>query len=428
MIRCFWCFFFFVFCQYIQANVSFYLETTDSGYWYAKAYNLLSNSPKKEDALFDVYLEATSDINTLSPRQLFYFLRNNELSIPTNLSHGNTLDLKVWKYIREHALKIPETDKATLRNAEIKLVNALQKYESIFEKLEKFWIVDNKKINFYCFLSTTNKIKSNISGAWLANYVSKDIHALSFLCILPIQVDSFLNDYLSVIAHELSHALCDIRYGRENFENIALHMGSKNSVIFGWYLNEILAIVIGNGLFQEAITGKRVDLTREEYCAKGLAPALYELTKEYIENSKSIDTVFIKKALQIFDTVLPSAYKDPRLCLYKVKVIKPDDIRSEDIIKGLQNKTTISSYEIFNLSELKPDIIKEIKNSSDTLMVLFYDSKSIKDLTSVIPNFNYNYKNLINIINKENKTYILMKLRRKHSILYHINALFKEKS
>ena len=109
-----------------------------------------------------------------------------------------------------------------------------------------------------------------------------------------------------------------------------------------------------------------------------------------------------------------------------MKVIKPDDIRSEDVIKGLQNKTTISSYEIFNLSELKPDIIKKIKNSSDTLMVLFYDSKSIKDLTSVIPNFNY--KNLINIINKENKTYILIKLRRKHSILYHINALFKEKS
>ncbi|MDR1560746.1 MAG: hypothetical protein LBS23_00090, partial [Holosporaceae bacterium] len=301
------------------------------------------------------------------------------------------------------------------------LTIALKKYGYLLDKIRIFWgVSDSKNLHFYCFYSRAD----HLSGTCLANFIyGNDIYAMVLMCGPSLVPDVWsLNEHLGIIAHEFSHAMCDAAYEQDQLEKLTLKFKSPNAIVAGWFLNEALAIVLGNGLFKEAISKTKVNLKRAEYCAKGFAPALYDLVKCYFDNSKTIDEYFIESAVKIFDKVYPNGYTDPNIYLYHVYAIYPDDIKEHEIISKLSKKTIVSSFYYTPFSKLTNNKVKDVRDANSTIMVIFRDKKQLKMLNNLLPPFND--KRAVNLIHKNKRTYVLIKIDDKHSLEDCINELF----
>jgi hypothetical protein len=279
---------------HVDASTSLVFLSTEQGYWYGKACNgdPLIPSDLKYKAWRDLYSE-------MSPAELLCFL-----SGILREDHPALKKIAVWNHVKNKKLKIPQKDFVSLKSDNLKLKAALKEKEYLLERIKKFWGVD-KNVHVYCFYSRVNEKQPRFGGSCLENFVyGNDVYTMCLMCDPPLSFKNVsLNIHLSVLAHEFSHAMRDAAYGREKFETMVSKIRSPNAVVASWYLDEALATVLGNGLFQETISKKKIDLKKEEYCARGFAPALYELTKDYFDNSKTIDQSFLENAVKIFDRV-----------------------------------------------------------------------------------------------------------------------------
>jgi hypothetical protein len=403
----------------VDASISIALKTTAQSYWYGRSYDARASSNEDSDIPFDISAEGCDDLySRMSPAEVLCFL-----SGILRESHPALNKLTVWNYVKNK--EIPQKDIDSLKSDNSKLKAALKANEKLLEKIKKFWGV-NGNVHFHCFYSRANEKKSHFSGAWLTNFTNgDDIHAVVLMCGPSLASKKMtLNEHISVIAHEFTHAMCDAAYGREKFETTTLKFQSPNAAIAGWYLNEALAVVLGNGIFQEKVSGKKVDLSKEEYCARGFAPSLYDLVKSYFDNSKPMDEYFFENAVKLFDKVHPNGYMDPNICLYKLRAICPDDIKESDVILKLSKKTTVSDFYCTSFSKLTKDEIKETQNANATIMVIFRDKKQLKSLKTILPPFDDNAS--VSIIHKNKKTYVFIKIDDKHSLEDRINELFSK--
>jgi hypothetical protein len=404
----------------IDASISIVCKTTAQGYWYGRSYNARGSDNNEDlNIPFDISIEDCNDLYMrMSLTELLCFL-----SGILGESHPAMNKLIVWNYVKNNKLKIPPKDIASLRTDNVKLKIALKENENLLEKIKKFWGVDGN-VHFYCFYSRADEKTHRFSGAWLANFVyGNDIYAMVLMCGPSLASGKMtLNEHISVLAHEFTHAMCDAAYGREKFEKVTSGFQSPNSVVAGWYLNEALAVVIGNGIFQEIVSQKKVDLSKEEYCAKGFAPALYELTKNYFNASKSIDKSFFKNAVKIFDKVHPNGYKDPNICLYKLYIICPNNIKQGDILLKLSKRTVISECYSTYFSDLKNEEIEKIKNANTSILVIFSDKKQLDQLRAILPRLEF--ASPVNMIHKNKRTYVFMHVDDKHSLQDCIDELF----
>jgi hypothetical protein len=415
--------FLFIIGFHVDASVTLVFKFTEQGYWYGKAYNIMLCGYGNSELPHDIVYESSEDLySILSPAETLCFL-----SGILREGHPALNKLIVWKYVKNNKLKISQRDTLSLRTDNSIFKTHMETNKWLLEKMEKFWGLRNKNIYFYCFYSRPNEKQPHFSGAWLANFVyGNDVYSSILMCGPSLASKKMtLNEHLSVLAHEFSHAMCDAALGRENFEKMtAKSSTSPNAIVAGWYINEALAVILGNCIFQETVSQKRVDPQKEEYCAKGFVPALYKLTKDYFDKSKTIDESFLKNAVKIFDKVHPNGYKDPNLCLYKVYAIYPDNIEGNRIIMQLSQKTTVSSFYCTAFSKLTGDEIKEIENKDSTLLVIFSDKKQVTKLKKMLPQIDCTIN--ISIIRKNNRTYIFMPVDDKHSLEDCINELFSK--
>ncbi len=237
---------FFLFSFFANAEVSINFPITSEGYWYCKAYSNLSfyNSSLS----YELCLKACDDLSALSPAETICFLSgilDNDSSAYKKILFWNSLK----------KIKIPKEDLIYLKKMNEIFKISFLKHKEIFEKIKKFWGV-KKDCRVYCFLSTSGSM--GYTGAWIANFHEKDRVLCTIFLNLP-PTERSIDEYMSMIAHEFSHAMCDVAYGRIKFATLTKTLKSKNAVVAGWYMNEVLAILLGNCIAQESFLKKKVD-------------------------------------------------------------------------------------------------------------------------------------------------------------------------
>ena len=395
-----------LFMPVLYAGIDFHIKFTPQSYWYGKAY---AEDPQIS---YEMCFDAIQDLNLLSPQDLYLFL-NGDLTEFTS---------KFWDSVKNN--KIDERINREMLDKVSSLQSSIRKYDIIFEKIKKFW-GESRNVQLYGFHSPMDEHAGKMYGFSLSN-VCTDSSVISIYLMYDPPVSSSkvtLQDRLGVIAHEFSHAMCDSVFGRENFENKTRDFNSKNSVVAGWYLNEAIAIVLGNGLFREYAFENKIDLSKEEYCVHGFAPALYPLIKTYFVNDESIDANFFRSAVDIFDQLFPNGYKDPNICLYKVMVICPKNISAYDVQKKLSDTVTISSFEYFYFSELDSAAKASILQSNSSVIVLFESKSQLEELERILPQLRGCKQNCI--VCQDKRIYIILQVDQGRTWQSRLDDLFK---
>lgn len=155
---------------------------------------------------------------------------------------------------------------------------------------------------------------------------------------------------LGVIVHEMCHILYDEQPIdlQQKINSWVLKSNSDYSSIMYSYLDEALATAIGNGWAYEQMNGELDSgAWYNDMYINGFSKALYPLLSNYIKDKKSIDSLFISKALSIFESTFPNAIDNPKLLLNSVFIFANTENESSinSINNALNNKFNVrSSY------------------------------------------------------------------------------------
>lgn len=404
------CLFCLIACDPFHNDADVSLHVTEPGYWYGRAH--IHNERNEKN--FDIGLKFTDEVDAMSPRNQLYFLRN---MLDSNM--GNKL--KIWKQHFENK-NISLDHMAYLYEEKEGINSQLKKYKNLFEKIQIFWGV-KKRCHIHCFLSVSNS-NSQYNGGWIGNFEhNNEIECCICLALPQTNQKRPTSEYVSIIAHEFSHAMCDAKFGREIFENIAKNV-SSSAYIANWYLNEVLAILLGNCLVREILTRAPVKPADEEYCAMGFGDMLYPILKTYVYKRRHIDNEFIKLAVQVFEKLYPNAYKNFDVCLYKVCILHNSKIAQSEIMQELFKKTVVSSCFINELSQMNNDALSKLMNSNDTVIVIYNTLEELNKVRKKLPYLNE--LKTIEVIHQNKRTYVFIKVDKEHPWKESIDKLFSK--
>ncbi len=400
----------------INAQItSINLNFTEQGYWYAKGYN---NDPCFPE---NINWEACNDYRYFDNAAEMHCFFEGTL----RKNHPVLHKLKFWNYIKTHNLIIENKEQESIEK-ELKILQKyFSRYKNLFEKIAKFYGV-TKKINLNIFYSRVSKNFNYASAICLDNFIyGNTVNTLFLISEPPLNNNLSMASRISIIAHEFSHAMLDLAFGgREEFENKVIQTKEPNAKIVSWILNEALAAILGNIIVQEEISGKKVDWEKEEYCTYGFANALHDLTKEYLNSSKTIDTEYIKKAIKIFNEMFPKSYCDSRFFLRRFYLITTDDEFKNQSI--LFKKTNSDQFDVLSLDKdnFSKNEIESIKNSPYNIVFVYSSAEQLRIMKKFLPNLNMN--NHSNVIHDNNKTYIIIKIDTKNNFQQKIDELFEK--
>lgn len=132
--------------------------------------------------------------------------------------------------------------------------------------------------------------------------------------LLPVSNPPNLEEYLGLVMREVSH----MHYQNQDInsqlstEKFFFQSSSPYAYTTYRYLDKALAIVLGQGLFLEALTGKVrgiADHDSSDYLS-GLIQALYDDIKTCVQNKTPINESFLEKAIERFAVACPDAPRD----------------------------------------------------------------------------------------------------------------------
>lgn len=400
-----------------DAPTRFRVQFSEQGYWYAKALNYDQDLPE------DVCFLACNDSQLLQSKTCLDFFQNK---LPAGSSELNKL--KFWP--RVHDRKIPESEKAMLKKNAKVLNFSLPKYVDLFESIKKFWgITENTPV--YVFNSKMNDKQNNGGAFFVSNFLDKSgINSVLLTCLPPFGEKISREDYMGIIAHEFSHSMysaANKKYVSAKLKTIKdriAELPSKNSIVASWYIDETMAVVLGNGIFCEKASGKRPKFKGSESCEPaGLASAIYDLTLKYFASAKSIDDNFLNEVMRIFDQLYPNACIDPRVCLGNFSVVCPPHLQEDEIFAEIFQSLHPFEGNLANFDELTAEKTKEISENNSTLMIIFENKEQLDRVRVLIPDFDETKP--INIVHKDKRTYIFLKIDKDHSFKERFEELIK---
>ena len=397
----------------INAITAINVQFSDQGYWYAKALNSDPDLPNEACSW------ACMDSMELKSKAALDFFQNK---LPKDSPELNKL--KFWAYFCGKALEIPESEKVQLQKDAKLIESTLQKHVELFESIKKFWgITANTPV--YVFPSKVSDKQKMANAFFVTNF--GDEHGISSVlltCLPHFGEKMSFEDYMGIIAHEFSHSMCSannkacVATGFKTLEDRIAELPSKNATVASWCLDETMAVVLGNGIFCEKLSGKRPEFKGSESCEPaGLAAAVYDLVLKYFDSSRSIDDDFLKEFLRIFDELYPKAYIDPNVCLTHVSLIIPNNLNEHEVFSD------IFSCERFD--ELNEKTIKEISQSNSTLLIIFEDESQLENIAHFIPDFDKIKP--IDIVHENKRTYIFLKTDKDHSFQERLKELMTAK-
>lgn len=187
-----------------------------------------------------------------------------------------------------------------------------------------------------------------------------------------------------------------------------------------------MAVVLGNEIFCEKASGKRPKFKSSESCEPaGLASAIYNLTLKYFDSAKSIDDDFLNEVMRVFDQLYPYAYKDPKMCLAHFRAICPPNLQQDKVFAEIfqQLYPFNGEGELISFDELTAKKTKEISENNSTLMIIFENKEQLSGIRVLIPDFDETKP--INVVHKNKRTYIFLKIDKDHSFKERFEELIK---
>ena len=404
-----------------NAVMTINVQFSEQGSWYAKALNSGPDLPEEACSW------ACEDSMALKSKTGLDFFLNKLPEDSPKLK-----ELKLWAHVRGNDLKIPEDEKAQLQESAKIIESYLQKHVALFESIKKFWEI-TKTAPINVFISKTND-KQNRGGGFTINFPDgSEVYSTIVFTCLPVFGEKIpIEDYLGVIAHEFSHSMfaahneACVSAKLKTLESRITELPSKNATVASWCLDETMAVVLGNGIFCEKLSGKRPEFKGSVSCEPaGLAVAVYDLVLKYFDSSKSIDDDFLKEFLRIFDGLYPKAYIDPNVCLTHVSLIIPNNLNEHEVFSDISQQFHPFDVCCEKFDELNKEKLNEISQSDSTLLIVFEDESQLEKIAHFIPTFDK--AKPINMVHENKRTYIFLKTDKDHPFQERLKELITVK-
>ena len=194
------------------------------------------------------------------------------------------------------------------------------------------------------------------------------------LCVGMLTDEKDYTGRTAVILHEMCHVLYDEQPNliQHRIERYFQTLASPYKIFANNFFDEGLATALGNGWSYEYMNGT-TDTTEwynNEYI-NGFGHALYPLVKEYIHAGKSIDSIFVVRAVQNFAQTFPKANADYAALLNRVDIYSDAESKAErnDMMTSLYQ-----SFQITNSNSSSPILhaysIKSLRESENTQLII----------------------------------------------------------
>lgn len=133
-----------------------------------------------------------------------------------------------------------------------------------------------------------------------------------------------LHDFLGVIVHEVAHEIEGSRplSKSQEISNYITQIDTYEAARAHSFLGEAIPCALGNALAYEDIAQKPYD---QEYLyndpiIRYYGNAMYGLCKEYVQEEKEIDSIFMRKAVAIFNKTIPDIRYEKADLLFNLRV------------------------------------------------------------------------------------------------------------
>jgi hypothetical protein len=197
---------------------------------------------------------------------------------------------------------------------------------------------------------------------------------LLFLQALPESGDT----HAGIITHEICHVFYKTMSSEQKqmFQNFFKKEKSNSAQLAKHYLDESLATSIGNRfVVNDANKKYSRGAYNEEYIDK-YSEVLLALVAEYLTEGKTIDKLFLKKAVQIFEQTFPNASSDYNMLFFAPKIFS--NFSESDVVEQILSVFFSTEIQVFTLDRIN----STTKNEYETIkLVIVKNSTNIPGVT-----------------------------------------------
>lgn len=206
------------------------------------------------------------------------------------------------------------------------------------------------------------------------------------LCVGVLTKETDYEQRMGVVLHEACHVLYDeqsIQF-QYQLEEWFTKSNSRYSKFASAFFDEAMATAIGNGWATKILAGK-LDTTEwysNEYI-NGYAKGLFPLVEAYMQKNQSLDSVFVNKAITIFEQLFPHSISDYGILLNNMSFYSDSETSEE------RNYVTNAIGKVFQLSRYNfscpvtdPISLGMIKEEPGTQFIIL-DAKHSKSTTAI---------------------------------------------
>ncbi|MBO9658361.1 MAG: hypothetical protein J7527_06010, partial [Chitinophagaceae bacterium] len=196
---------------------------------------------------------------------------------------------------------------------------------------------------------------------------------------------------MGVTMHEICHVLYDEQPAEFQYRLDAFFKNSKSpySAIAYSFFDEAIATALGNGYAYKHFSGKEDTASwyNNSYI-DGFAHAVYPLVEEYLDNGKTIDSIFVDRAIELFGKTYPRSVEDYSVLMNNM-YLYADGEGSEERLKlrgviGRYFSTSRYNFSSPVLHEYSIDYLKKTKGTQLIVVDRNQDS-TINELKKTLP-------------------------------------------
>jgi hypothetical protein len=183
--------------------------------------------------------------------------------------------------------------------------------------------------------------------------------------------------HVGIIIHECCHLFYKAMQGgqRQLIEEFFKRNNSVYAILAKNYLDEALATCIGNRLIVNQVNTEYSEKSYDNKYIEKYSEVLLSLVKEYLENNRTMDESFLKKAVHLFEQTFPDSPNDYEALLFSASIFSdyPNDSLAESgLAELMQNTFSCGEIQVFPLEKRnsKPPVLRSadiflLKNFTD---------------------------------------------------------------
>jgi hypothetical protein len=205
---------------------------------------------------------------------------------------------------------------------------------------------------------------------------------------------------------------------QQMIDSCFLHSSSAYKRYAYSYIDEAMATACGNGWAYKALSGHndKTSWYNDEYI-NGYAHAIYPLVQQYIEDGRTLDNDFIKKAITIFKETFPGAIYDYNVLLNRVNFYTDADNgkQYQQVYSILSKQFNISSCEgAYPIADPQAQDIMKQSVSTQLFLVYTHNAKNYAALKKAFPqikNMRPDKEGIISFIDSKKRPVIIMNVK-----------------